>query len=180
MITPPQNMNIRLDRGATLFRTSAALSHHFLGAADRFCGIETLRTGFGAVHDGVAAIEPERIFEAIQSLAGVLVAAVCKPAVGLEQDRRAEILVLVPPVARAGRGAAEAEDAFPHPVELGSMLGRLPPLAVRRRLVGLQPRFDQFILRIETAEIGDEILEYRHMWQRRDAAGAVFEAVHGR
>src|SRR6478735_6371807 len=111
---------------------SAALRHHFLGVADRLCGIETLWTGLGAVHDGVAAIEPERVFEPVQPLAGVLVAGVGKPAVGLQQDRRAEILVLIPPVARARGGAAEAEDAFPHAVELGAIFRGLTSFAVRR------------------------------------------------
>jgi hypothetical protein len=60
--------------------------------------------GPGAVHDRVAAIEPERVFEAIQALAGALIAAVGKPAAGLQQDRRAEILVLIPPIARARGG----------------------------------------------------------------------------
>jgi hypothetical protein len=80
---------------------SAALSHHFLRVADRFCGIEAFRTYHGAVIDGMAAIAAERVFEAVQALAGVLIAAFGKPAAVLQQDRRTKILVLVPAVARA-------------------------------------------------------------------------------
>src|ERR1700753_2412242 len=54
----------------------AALDQHLLDLADRLRGVETLGAGVGAVHDGVAAIEPERVFQIVQALAGLLVAAV--------------------------------------------------------------------------------------------------------
>src|ERR1700747_844113 len=79
----------------------AAFGHHPLSVADRLRGIQPLRAGLRAVHDRVAAIEPERILEAVEPLTRALIAAVGKPAIGLQQDRRTEILVLVPPVARA-------------------------------------------------------------------------------
>src|SRR5208337_2246922 len=142
--------------------------------------VQPLWAGPGAVHDRVTAIEAERVIEPIQALAGALIAAVGKPAVGLEQDRRAEILVLVPPVARARSRAAEAQNAFPLPIELGPIFRRLPAFAVRRRLVGLQPRLDQFVLGVEPAQIRDEVLQDRHVWQRCDAARSLFETVHGR
>src|SRR5882672_6166685 len=50
-------------------------------------------------------------------LVGLLVAAVGDPAIGLEQHRGPEITLAVPPVGRARRRAAEAQDAFPQPVE---------------------------------------------------------------
>src|ERR1700719_4074685 len=118
---------------------SSALGHHSLGIGNRARRVELFRAGLGAVHDGVAAIEPERILEPVEALAGALIAAVGEPAIGLQQDRRAEIAVLVPPVARARGRAAEAEDALPQSVELCAFLLRLVPLAVRRRLIGLQP-----------------------------------------
>src|SRR5208283_1445223 len=101
---------------------SPALGHHFLGVSDRARRVEALRTGPGAVHDRVTAIEAERIFEPVQALASALIAAVGKPAVRLQQDRRAEILILVPPIARAGGRAAETQNAFPLPVEFGPIL----------------------------------------------------------
>src|SRR5216684_8284037 len=106
---------------STLARSPlAAFRHHSLRIGDRLCRVEALRAGVGAVHDRVAAIEAERVVEPIESLAGVLIAAVGEPTVGLQQDRWAEILVLVPPVARAGCRAAEAQDALPRAVELGA------------------------------------------------------------
>jgi hypothetical protein len=49
----------------------------------------------------VAAIQAERILKIVEPLALRLIAGVDKPAIGLQQDRRAEIAVAVPPVARA-------------------------------------------------------------------------------
>src|SRR5205807_4943607 len=101
---------------------SPALGHHSLGIGNRVRRVEPFRAGLGAVHDRVAAIEPERVVEPVEALAGPLVAAVGEPAIGLQQHRRAEIAVLVPPVARAGGRAAEAEDALPQAVELCAFL----------------------------------------------------------
>src|SRR5690606_11461708 len=98
----------RAARGSAL-----ALHHQLLDLADGLGRIEALGAGLGAVHDGVAAVEPERVLELVEALAGRLVAAVGDPAVGLQQNRRSEVAVAVPPVARAGGRAAEAEDALP-------------------------------------------------------------------
>ena len=43
-------------------------------------------------------------------------------------------------------------------------------LAIGRRLVALQPRLDQFVLRVQTREIGDEVFQHCHMRQWRDPA----------
>src|SRR3546814_381207 len=107
--------------------------HQLLDLADSLGRVQTLRTGARAVHDRVAAVELERILEVVQARAGVLVSTVDDPAVGLEQDRRAEVTVAVPPVARARGAAAGAQDAFVEAVELGPVFLRLQPLAVRWR-----------------------------------------------
>src|SRR5690606_10745092 len=96
----------------------------------------------------------------------------------LEQDRRAEIFVRIPPVARAAGRAAGAQDAFVEPVEPGALLGRLEPLLARRwRGLGLQPRLDRGILRVEMGEIGDEILDHVHVRQRRDPNLAALDVL---
>src|SRR5712672_603200 len=61
------------------------LDHLLLDLGDCLRWIEMLRAGVGAVHDGVAAIEPERIFEVVEALASRLVATVREPAFGLQQ-----------------------------------------------------------------------------------------------
>src|SRR6202790_2904466 len=137
---------------------SIAFGHHPLGVGNRTRRVEPFRTGIGAVHDGVAAIETERILEPVEALTGMLVPTVDQPPMRLQQDRWAEITILVPPVARARRRAAEAKNAFPRAVELCAFLWRLAPLAVRWRLIGLYPRLDQSVLRIKPGEARAEIL----------------------
>jgi hypothetical protein len=62
-------------------KISPALGHHSLGVGNRTRGVESFRAGLSAVHDRMAAIEPERVFEPIQALAGALIATVGKPSV---------------------------------------------------------------------------------------------------
>src|SRR5450755_4423970 len=88
------------------------LDHLQLEFGNGLGGIEALRAGLGAVHDGVAAIEPERILEIVEPLAGGLIAAVLDPARRLQQGGRAEIAVAVPPVARARGRAAGAQNTL--------------------------------------------------------------------
>src|SRR6187455_3431580 len=87
------------------------LEHHLLDLGDGLRGVEVLRAGLGAIHDGVAAVEPERIFQFVEPLAGRLVARVDDPTVGREQRRGPEVAITVPPVAGAGRGTTRAQDA---------------------------------------------------------------------
>src|SRR6185503_16616524 len=89
-----------------------------LGFGDRLRRVEPLGADVRAIHNRVTAIEAERILEPIESLAGRFVAAVGQPAIGLEQDRRPEELVRVPPIARATGRAAKAQDALVEAVEL--------------------------------------------------------------
>jgi hypothetical protein len=49
----------------------------------------------------MTAIKPERVFESVETLAGVLIASVGKPTVRLQQNRWTKIAVRIPPVARA-------------------------------------------------------------------------------
>src|SRR6185312_12441163 len=86
------------------------LDHLLLDVADRLGRVQPLGAGIGAVHNGVAAIELERVFELVEALAGLFVAAVLEPSRRLEQHRRTEIALALPPIARAGRGAAEAQN----------------------------------------------------------------------
>jgi len=60
------------------------LDHHALDLGDGLGGVEALGAGLGAIHDGMAAVEPERILEIVEAVTGRLVAAVLQPAVGLK------------------------------------------------------------------------------------------------
>src|SRR5262245_11014690 len=131
------------------FYLTLSCHHQLLDLGDRLGGIKVLGAGLGAVHDGVATIEPERILEIVESLACRLVAAVANPAVGLQEARRAEIAVAIPPIARARRAAAGAQDAIVEPVELGPLSVALPALLLGRRAYVLEPRLDRGVLGIE-------------------------------
>src|SRR5258706_7851761 len=64
------------------------LDHLQLEVGDRLGRVQILRAGLGAIHDGVTAIQPERIFEIVEPLAGRLITAVLDPAGRLQQCRR--------------------------------------------------------------------------------------------
>ena len=116
----------------------------------------------------MAAIEAERVFQPIEPLARRLVAGVDQPAIGLEQHGRAEIALAVPPIARARCLAAEAQDAFIEPVELGPVLVALAPFLRRFGRDGLEPGLDGGKLRIGHGEVRHEVLDHRQMRQRVD------------
>src|SRR5262245_45849341 len=149
-------------------RSYLPLDHHPLDLGDRLGGIEPLRAGLGAVHDGVAAIEPERVLENVEPLAGRLVAAVVEPAARLQQRGGAEEALAVPPVARAGGRAAGAQNALIEAVELLAILVALPPFLLRGRRGGAQPRLDQRVLGVEIAHVRHQVLDHRHVRQRVD------------
>ena len=62
--------------------------HHLLDLGDGLGRVQALGAGVGAVHDRVAAIEPERIMQRIKTPVGGLVAAVDEPAIGCQQGCR--------------------------------------------------------------------------------------------
>ena len=116
----------------------------FLISAIALAGFRSFGQASRAVHDRVAAIEPERILELVEPLAGGLVARVDDPAIGRSSAAGPEVAVAVPPVARAGRRAARAQDARRRPVDLLLVFLRLQALAIRRRRrARLQPRLDR-------------------------------------
>jgi hypothetical protein len=99
--------------GLTLFLSLApAFDQHLLDIGDRFSGIQSLGTGPRAIENGVASIEPERIFEIIEPLTCSFVAAIDDPAGRLKENSGSEEPVAIPPVTRAARGAAETENAL--------------------------------------------------------------------
>src|SRR5689334_3070412 len=97
-------------RQARSTRLDLPLDQLQLELGDRLRRVEALRTGLGAVHDGVAPVKAERIFEIVEPFTGGLIAGIGDPAVRLQQGRRTEEAVAVPPIARAGRRAAGAQN----------------------------------------------------------------------
>jgi hypothetical protein len=70
----------------------------------------------------VATVQAHRVLKGLLALGLLLVAGVGEPAVGLQQNGGAKVLLRVPPVGRAGRGAAEAQNALVQAVELLAVL----------------------------------------------------------
>src|SRR3954471_19254536 len=145
--------------------------HHFLDLRDGLGGIEALRAGVGAVHDRVAAVEPERIVQGVEPLPRRLVARVDQPAIGLQEGGRAEKAIPIPPVARAGGRAAGAQDALVETVEALALLRTLLPLRLRRRSLRLQPGLDRGVLGEEARQVRHQVLDHRHMRQGIDLDG---------
>lgn len=104
-------------------------------------------TRLGTIHNGMTAIQLERIIQVLESLLSGGIPGIGNPSVGLHQDGRSEVLVGTPPVGRTGGGTAGTEDAFVHAIEFGPILFGLEELALATvglgRTVGrLQPRFN--------------------------------------
>lgn len=66
----------------------------------------------------MASVQAHAVVQRILALSFLFISRVGYPAVGLEEDSRAEVLLLIPPVRRAGCRAAGAENAFVETVEL--------------------------------------------------------------
>src|SRR5690606_19569073 len=150
-----------LSMAAQTARSGAAGHHQLLDLRDRQGRVQALRAGPRAVHDGVATVQLERVLEVVQARTGVLVARVHDPAVGLQQDRRAQVALAAPPVARAAGRAAGAREALVQAVQLLAVLRRLRALAVRRRRrLGAVPGLDRGVLRVEVGQVRDQVLDH--------------------
>lgn len=92
----------------------------------------------------------------------------------MEKSGRTEIGLRVPPVTRARSATARTKNAFIHPIQLSPIA-----LALRNLLPGcwrwgfpLQPRLDRLILVIKVGHVHHQILNHKHMGQRRDSTGS--------
>lgn len=81
-------------------------------------GVETLGAGTRAVENGVAAVQAHGVVESVLALGVALITGIGEPAVRLEEDGRAEVLLGVPPVRGARGRAAGTENALVETVKL--------------------------------------------------------------
>mmetsp|Transcript_75339 Transcript_75339/g.207855 ORF Transcript_75339/g.207855 Transcript_75339/m.207855 type:complete len:321 (+) Transcript_75339:139-1101(+) len=151
------------------------LSDLLLQVDDGLGRIQALGAAVGAVHDAVAPIELHGVVDPGQPLLGELVSRVGDPAVGLHQHGRAEVILRVPPVGRAGGHAAGAEDALVHAVQLGAVVPALVVLPVPLLLdvLPLQPGLNGLVLVVEVGEVGHQVLNDVRVRQRLDLDGLV-------
>lgn len=143
-----------------------------LDGRDGLARVQTLRAGTRAVHDGLAAIQTERVVEVLETFLRQLVAGVLDPAIRLHQHGGAQVTIGIPPVRWARRRAASAQDALVHAIEFLAVRLRLQELAVGQ-VVGLgvlrlQPRFDRLVLVVEVGQVGDQVLDDEHVRQGVD------------
>lgn len=108
----------------------------------------------------MAPIKTHTIIQHRLPLLLALIPTIRQPAITLEQDGRAEVLFAVPPVGRAGGGAAGAEDAFVEAVEFLAVGGGLAGFAAVGGGGGaLEEGLDGFVLFVELGEVGDEVFD---------------------
>ena len=123
---------------------------------DRSTRIQILGASMRAVHNRMASIQLVRIVQTLQSLLRHLITGIGDPSVRLLQNRRTQVLISVPPVRRARRRAAGAENALVQTVQKQTVLVRLQilHLVVRahRRFL-LQPRLDRRVLLVEVRHV---------------------------
>jgi len=151
-------------------RSLVVVDQHLLDFSDGASRVQALGAGLCAVHDGVAAVDGETVLHHLQPLVGELVTGVDHPAVGLHQHGGAQVLVAVPPVGRAGCGAAGTQDALIEAVQLCPVLHRLEVLLGPGRMVGLvlllEEGLDGSVLGVEVAHVWNKVLDNIHVWQR--------------
>ena len=137
----------------------------FLDFGNRFARIQVFGTDLGAVHNGVTAVQFERVIEFAQTLGRVSVAAIFNPAKGLHEHGRTQILVGVPPVTGTRGRAARAQDAFVHAIELGSIFPRLQKLGLSFLFgcSGLQPRFNAPVLFVKVSHVRHQVFDNVHV-----------------
>mmetsp|Transcript_737 Transcript_737/g.2988 ORF Transcript_737/g.2988 Transcript_737/m.2988 type:complete len:298 (-) Transcript_737:19-912(-) len=150
--------------------------HTLLHVGNGLSGVQVLRAGLAAVHDGVAAVELEGVVQLLDPLSSDRVTAVFNPPIRLHEDGRSEVGVRSPPVRRTGRAAAGAQDALVHAVELLAVALGLQVLAsslvcLRGLGVFVEPGFDASVLVVEVGHVGHEVLDHVHVRQRVDLRG---------
>src|SRR5579875_61645 len=150
---------------------AAAFDQPLLDLRNGLAWVQSLGTGAGAIQNGVATVEPKWVFQAVQPFFHRFVATVGEPAPSLEKHGRPKKAIAVPPVARAARRAAEAEDALVIAVEPRALLDRLEALLLGSWRFRLKPGLDHLVLRKDVIEIGDKVLDDGHVRERVDLRG---------
>jgi len=93
-------------------------SHLLLDLRNRQTWVQALRTSPRAVQNSMTPVQTHAIIQRRLSLLLLLVSAVRQPSITLQQHCRAKVFLRVPPVRRAGGGAAGAENALVEAIEL--------------------------------------------------------------
>merc|ERR1719232_64292 len=149
-----------------------------LDLGDGSAGVQSFGAGLGAVHDGVASVNTERIPESVKSLRLLSISAVNDPSVGLHQNSRAQVSVSIPPVAGARCTAASTENTLIESIQLCSVsntLQRLLRISLLHLLLilSLEPGLNTPVLLVEVVHIRHQVLDNIHVRKRIDFGGFV-------
>jgi len=74
--------------------------------------IKFFRACIHAIHNLMAAIEPECIFQLIQSISGRFITRINNPAIGLQQSCRTKKAITIPPPGWAGGCTAGTQNTL--------------------------------------------------------------------
>jgi hypothetical protein len=127
-----------------------------LKLVNRTTRVQVLGTSLGAVHNSMATIELVGIVQILQTLLSVLITRISNPTVGLLKDRRAKVLIRMPPVGRTrGRTTSTKNTLVQTIKKLTVFIG----LKILNFVVGidlrllLEPRLDGSVLLVEVGHI---------------------------
>lgn len=116
--------------------------------------VESLWASLGTVKDCVASINRERILHPSPPLRPHLISTISHPSVRLQQHRRSQVLIRVPPVRGAACRAARTKDTLVETVKFLPLLDRLQVFLVSwREGLLLQVRLDALVLFPEPRQV---------------------------
>ena len=122
---------------------AAPLREHLFSLSDCLSWIQTFWASLRAIHDGMTAIQFERVIEIIQTCILRFVTTIYQPSIGGEQGGRPQVLVAIPPITGAAGRTASAQNTGRRFVNLFLIIFALQTLMLfRRGRARLQPRFD--------------------------------------
>lgn len=132
------------------------LCHGLFDFGNCFGWVESLWASLGTVKNSMASINRERILHPSPPLRSHLISTISHPSVRLQQHRRSQVLIRIPPVRRAACRAARTKDTFVETVKFFTVLDRLQvfPVSWRKGLL-LKIRLDALVLFPEPRQVLD-------------------------
>mmetsp|Transcript_1446 Transcript_1446/g.2907 ORF Transcript_1446/g.2907 Transcript_1446/m.2907 type:complete len:247 (-) Transcript_1446:109-849(-) len=116
----------------------------------------------------MAAVHLPGVVKLGDTLLGVLVTRVDDPTVCLHEHGGSKVLLAVPPVRRARRGAARAQNALIHAIDEQALLLGLGVLLALGVCGANEPGLDRFVLCVEVGHVHDQVLHHIHVRQGSD------------
>src|SRR5690606_29791363 len=161
-------------------RSGGSLQQQVPDMTNRLCRVQAFRTHTDTVHDAPATEHAERVIQVRQTLCLSGITTVGQEAIGLQQTRRTNKLVWIPPERRASGGAAGTENTLVQAVQLLTIFRRLQALNGRRRVVIHKVRHHFFVLLVEQPHIHHQVADDRKTRQRTQNQLVVLDHIGNR